>query len=71
MIICFVSANGEMKKIDIHILRELRQKADVFRKNCSKTWFILFSKSGFTDTVRKEAAEADNILLYELNDIFI
>lgn len=57
------------EKLDIHILRELKQKADIFRVNRNKTWFVLFSKSGFTDAVKKEAAQTDNILLYELEDI--
>ena len=46
---------GECKwrneKLDIGVLDSLREKADIFCKKREHTWFVLFSKSGFTFTV--------------------
>ena len=44
-------------------------KADVFRKNRGRTWFVLFSKSGFTDAVIEEAAKNNDVLLVDLGKI--
>lgn len=57
------------EKLDIPVLKALKEKADAFRTNRGKTWFVLFSKSGFTDALKEEAAKTSDILLYEMNDI--
>ncbi|MBP3360671.1 MAG: ATP-binding protein [Clostridia bacterium] len=57
------------EKLDLSVLKELRKKADLFTKKRSNTWYILFSKSGFTDAVKNEAKNDDNIILVELSDI--
>ncbi len=64
---------GECKwrndKLDINVLRELEAKADIFRKNRNRTYYILFSKSGFTEAVVNEAESNDNIKLVDLVDL--
>ena len=62
---------GECKwrneKVDISVLHELKLKADIFSKNRKSTYYVLFSKPGFTDAVKNEANSDDSILLVDLN----
>ena len=64
---------GECKwkneKLDITILRQLKEKADIFHKNRENTWYVLFSKSGFTEAVIEEAEKDKNILLVDVNKL--
>ena len=52
------------------ILEELQKKADVFKKTRGNTWYILFSKSGFTQELVYEASHNEKILLVSLSDLF-
>ena len=65
---------GECKwqneKVDCGILNDLKEKAEVFNKNREKTWFVLFSKSGFTKSLMDTAAQDPYVLLYDLQNIF-
>lgn len=51
------------------ILNELREKADVFNNARTNTWFVLFSKSGFTDSLIAEAEKNPEIILIGLDKI--
>lgn len=51
------------------ILNELREKADVFNSARTNTWFVLFSKSGFTDSLIAEAEKNPEIILIGLDKI--
>jgi len=57
------------EKIDISVLKKLKVKADIFNKNRDKTWYVLFSKSGFTKAVHKEASTDKNIILVDLSTL--
>ncbi len=57
------------EKLDISVLNELKEKADVFSENRENTYYILFSKSGFTDAVLFEAEKSNNVLLVSVNDL--
>lgn len=57
------------EKTDSAVLDGLKAKADVFNKNRDNTWYILFSKSGFTDSVIKEASADDHIILVGLDEL--
>ena len=57
------------EKLDLSVLNKLREKADIFTKKREKTWFILFSKSGFTDAVHDESVNNSDVILVDLNDI--
>ncbi len=37
------------EKLDLGVVKKLKEKADIFSSNRNQTWFVLFSKSGFTD----------------------
>ena len=64
---------GECKwrgeKIDISVLRKLKAKADIFSRNSNNTYYILFSKSGFSEEVITEAYSDSSIMLVDLNEI--
>lgn len=55
--------------VDLSVLQELRRKADVFSGKRNQTWYVLFSKSGFTSAVKKEAERDEKILLVTLDDM--
>ena len=61
---------GECKwrneKLDLAVLCGLEEKADIFNKNRSNTWFVLFSKSGFTEDVIEESVKNDRIILVDM-----
>ncbi len=64
---------GECKwrneKLGLSVLNTLREKADIFNKNRRDTWYVLFSKSGFTDAVKNEALTNKYIILVDLDNI--
>lgn len=55
---------------DLSVLKGLQEKADGFCSKRGKTWFILFSKSGFTGAVWEEAERREDIILIDLEKIF-
>lgn len=57
------------EKLDLSVLKRLREKADIFHKKRDNTWFILFSKSGFTDAVVEEARKDKAIILVDMDKI--
>lgn len=57
------------EKLDLSVLKGLKEKADAFMKKRNNTWYILFSKSGFTDAVINRAKNDDHIILVDLHDI--
>lgn len=57
--------------LDYSVLTALRDKADVFSQQHDKTWFVLFSKSGFTDAVREAAMISDDIILVTPDDMLV
>lgn len=64
---------GECKwrneKLDISVLKDLKAKADVFRINRKNSYYVLFSKSGFTEAVLNEVKSDDSILLVDLAEL--
>lgn len=66
-LICECKWRNEL--LNYSTLNELRIKADIMNKNRKKTWFILFSKSGFTNSVIEEAEKMKNIILITLDNI--
>ena len=53
----------------LSVLNQIREKADIFNKNRKSTYFILFSKSGFTKSLIEESKKVDNLLLKDLKSI--
>ncbi len=57
------------EKTDLSVLNELKENADIFNKKRDNTWFVLFTKVGFTDAVLKEAETDPNIILVDMKKI--
>lgn len=66
-LICECKWKNEL--LDYGVLEDLKKKADVFSANRENTYYVLFSKSGFTQAVIDEAGKDKNIILVNLNDI--
>lgn len=66
-LICECKWKNEL--LDYGVLENLKKKADVFSANRENTYYVLFSKSGFTQAVIDEAGRDENIILVNLNDI--
>ena len=64
---------GECKwrneKLDISVLKDLKAKADAFRINRKNSYYVLFSKYGFTEAVLNEVRSDDSILLVDLAEL--
>lgn len=54
---------------DISVLETLRRKADLFTVKRNRTCFILFSRSGFTDALKKATQEDPDVRLIGLSDL--
>lgn len=58
-----------IEPVDFSVLQKLKERADVFTQRRERTWFVLFSKSGFSEALRKEAAKSEEVILVEVRDI--
>lgn len=65
----FGECKWKNEKLDLSVLKQLKEKADVFSKNRKGTWYVLFSKSGFTDAVIEEAKKDKSVMLVDLKEI--
>lgn len=66
----FCECKWRNKKTGIQVLEELIRKAELF-ENCTEKYFMIFSKSGFTDELLDIVKKRKNITLVELEDMFI
>lgn len=55
--------------LDVSVMKALREKADIFRTKREKTWYMFFSKSGFTDGAINEAQRREDVVLVDLHDM--
>ena len=58
---------------DQSTLMDLIKKSHVhpkFNKQFTHNYYALFSKSGFTDGLKEYASSRDDVLLFELDDLF-
>lgn len=65
----FCECKWKNEKIDLSVLEKLKEKANMFSKNRQNTYYVLFSKSGFTKSVIQMAENDNSILLVTLDDI--
>lgn len=54
---------------DYKVLESLRKKASLVNKNSSGTWYMLFSKSGFTESLIKEAKKDSHVILAGIKEL--
>lgn len=55
--------------LDFSVLENLKEKAAIFGKKQNQTYFVLFSKSGFTKAIKEEALRDARIILVSLEEI--
>lgn len=64
---------GECKwrneKLDYLVFRELKDKAAAFGRKPTEIWYVLFSQSGFTDSVIQEAHHNPHLMLFSLDEL--
>lgn len=65
----FCECKWRNEPVDFSVLQKLKERADVFSQRREKTWFVLFSKSGFSEALREEAAKSEEIILVEARDM--
>ncbi|MCD8249821.1 MAG: ATP-binding protein [Lachnospiraceae bacterium] len=65
----FCECKWRNQPLDYTVLEKLRHRADLVSKQREKTWFALFSKTGFTDAVLREAEKDESVLLFGLKDM--
>lgn len=65
----FCECKWKNEKLGCEVYQSLMKKADVFCKRRGETWFVLFSKTGFTEAVLEKASNDEHLLLFSLGDI--
>ncbi|MCC8139898.1 MAG: DUF234 domain-containing protein [Lachnospiraceae bacterium] len=65
----FCECKWRNQPLDYTALERLRHRADLVSRRRVRTWFALFSKTGFTDAVLREAQKDSSVLLFTLEDI--
>ncbi|MHB8941570.1 MAG: DUF234 domain-containing protein [Desulfobacteria bacterium] len=65
--VVFGEAKWSVNPVGTDILNELEKKARLvdWRKGERKEYFVLFSRSGFTETLEKLAGEREDLLLWK------
>ena len=65
----FCECKWKNTQIGVDIYEELKRKTELFRI-FNDVYYMLFSKSGFTEALRKKAAEHGKIFLVDVDDMF-
>jgi hypothetical protein len=65
----FGECKWSSRKVGVDVLENLVRKSKL-HKNFSNTQYIWFSKSGFTDGLKKTAAEKGGVFLVSVDDMF-
>ena len=65
----FCECKWQQEKADLPILKDLQRKADMFFPQKGNAWYMLFSKSGFTEAVLEEAKKNNHVILVDLHEL--
>ena len=65
----FGECKWKNEKLGYPVFQELKDKVQGFCGNPSEIWYILFSKSGFTDSLLQKAREDDHLLLVSTEEL--
>lgn len=57
--------------VDCNVLKVLEKKANVFSEHRNKTWYVLFSKTGFTENLLEEVNKRNDVILITLNEMYV
>lgn len=66
----FCECKWTNEPVDLQVLKKLQDKSVVFGGRPEKSYFVLFSKRGFTERVLEEAREKDEVLLVDIGNLF-
>lgn len=66
----FCECKWTNEPVDLQVLKKLREKSKVFGGQPEKSYFMLFSKRGFTERILEEAREKDEVLLVNIGELF-
>lgn len=55
--------------LDIGVVNTLKERAEIMQPKRGETWYMFFSKSGFTDAVRELAVADKHIILVGIDDL--
>ena len=65
----FCECKWQNEKIGLSILEDLQRKASLVSNHRNNTWYVLFSKNGFTETVLEEAAKDTHVILVDIQEL--
>lgn len=65
----FCECKWTNEPVDYQVLNRLREKSEVFGGRRGKSYFMLFSKRGFTERVLEEAREKREVLLVDMGEL--
>lgn len=66
----FCECKWRNQPMDYNVLATLKLRADLVTKQRRESWYVLFSKTGFTDAVRQAAQDDKHIILVDLEELF-
>ncbi len=67
----FCECKWRNEPLDYPVLSALRRKADIMNRYREHTWFVLFSKSGFSNSVLEAAKQEKDVILVSLQDMLV
>lgn len=65
----FCECKWQNEKTGLSILEDLQRKANFVSNHRNNSWYILFSKNGFTETVLEEAAKDTHVILVDIKEL--
>lgn len=65
----FCECKWTNEPVDYQVLKRLREKSEVFGGRREKSYFMLFSKRGFTERVLEEVGEKEEVLLADIGEL--
>ena len=65
----FAECKWRKEKTDYGILMDLQRKADAFCGKREETFYFLFSKGGFTETLKEMAVKDKHLLLLSMEEL--
>ena len=65
----FCECKWTNEPVDYQVLKKLQEKSELFGGRQEKSYFMLFSKRGFTERVLEEAKKKQEVLLVDLEEL--
>ena len=65
----FCECKWTNEPVDYQVLKKLQEKSELFGGQSGKSYFMLFSKSGFTEQVLEKGREKDEVLFVDTAEL--